>query len=143
MTVRVKIPNGFKTVKKNGKDTEVKQFKEYAIRENIHNVKRAYLIQKDFFDLSKKIDFDGEEANTDQIQSGITANVEALDKVENFIADVVNNENLTVDFIEENFSENDLTKASQDLINKLLHVDEKVAGVSNPKKSVSAKPSED
>lgn len=144
--IRIKLPIELKIEKRNGKDVEIKKYKEFVTRESIRNIKRAYVMQEDFLDLGSKIDFDGEEASTDQIKSGIHANNEVFDKVISFIADVVNNEDLSADFIEDNYSQEDLLKASQELINKLLHVDEKTDGVSNSKKplkkSAQVKPSE-
>ncbi|GGL55916.1 phage tail assembly chaperone G [Sporolactobacillus putidus] len=122
MTVRIKISG-----------------KEYAVKESIRNVKRTYKIQQMFLKLGSKVNIDGENATPKQIEEAISANVDSFDDIMNYIADVINDKRLTVDFMEDNLTTEELTQVMTELINGILHIEEKDEEVKQVKKLASAK----
>lgn len=103
--------------------------KEYSVKETVRNVEKTYLIQQKFLQLAGKAsdlgkDAEGEDFNTHDVVETIGANIDNLNAVAEYIADMVDNETITVDFLKDNLMYDDFQKLLFKLIDGILHRDE-------------------
>jgi hypothetical protein len=109
--------------------------KEYTVKETVRNVEKTYIIQKKFLSLAGKADeaaksFDAEELNASAMPSiteTIQSNLDNLNAVAEYIADMVNSETITVDFLKDNLLYDDFQSLLFKLINGILHIDDEGA----------------
>lgn len=90
---------------------------EYTIKESIKNVKKTFEMQRDFISLSKN-------AESDDASKAIDANLDGIERMVTFILDMVSDKKLTSDVLEEELSYEALGKLVQEIITKILHVEE-------------------
>lgn len=91
--------------------------KEYTIKESIKNVKKCFEMQKTFVKM-------GEAADGEDVEKAISANLEAIDGMVSFLLDIIPDKKLTTDKLNEDLSYTELGNKVQEVISKLLHVDE-------------------
>ncbi len=104
--------------------------KEYKINETIRNVKRTFEMQKKFFDLDKKV-------NENKTEEAIDANLKGIDGMVNYIVAVIDNDEITSDYLMDNVNYQQFNKIVQNIISKILHIDEE------EEKNPAAEPKED
>jgi hypothetical protein len=106
--------------------------KEYTVKETVRNVERTYIIQKKFMSLAGKVDqaskdFDAEELDASAVPSiteTIQSNLDNLNAIAEYIADMVDNEKITIDFLKDNLLYDDFQSLLFKLVNGILHIDD-------------------
>lgn len=91
--------------------------KEYPVAETIKNVKKTFKMQKAFVALSK--DIDGEDP-----MKAIDASVELVDKMAEYVADMVGDKAVTVEKIQDKMEYLELVELTKDVTNGVLHIEE-------------------
>ncbi|MDD9149338.1 phage tail tube assembly chaperone [Sporolactobacillus sp. CQH2019] len=98
--------------------------KEYVVKETVRIVKKTFEMQKKFMNLDQDVSkSQSEDATNEDILSAVNANIEGIDEMANYIADCIDDPEVTTDFLLDNLSYDTFGKLVNKLITKILHVD--------------------
>lgn len=99
--------------------------REFPVKETVRAVKKTFEMQKKFMALDKNVQASQKkDASNDDILSAVDANLEGIDEMAAYIADVVNDKEVTTDYLLDNVTYEEFGKLVNKLISKILHVDD-------------------